>query len=60
MKRGLLLFLSTMLLGMFNAGEINLPKQGKQEFAWWSLTCERPNPERLPVQIEFKWLKGLE
>lgn len=60
MKRGILLFLSTMLLGMSSVGNLEFPKQEKQELAWWSLTCERPNPEKLPVQIQFKWLKGLE
>ena len=28
--------------------------------AWWSLTCEMPNPEKLPVKVQFQWLKGLE
>ena len=28
--------------------------------AWWSLTYEMPNPEKLPVQVRFQWLKGLE
>lgn len=28
--------------------------------AWWSLLYERPNPERLPVRIHFRWAKGLE
>ena len=24
--------------------------------AWWSLTWQRPNPERLPVKIRFQYL----
>lgn len=28
--------------------------------AWWSVMYETPNPERLPVQVRFQWLKGLE
>lgn len=31
-----------------------------QEVAWWSLLYERPNPERLPVRVEWKWAKGLD
>lgn len=30
------------------------------QVAWWSLIYERPNPERLPVRIHFRWAKGLE
>ena len=29
-------------------------------YAWWSLTYETPNPEKLPVKVRFQWLKGLE
>ncbi len=28
--------------------------------AWWSLTYELPNPEKLPVKVRFQYLKGLE
>ncbi len=28
--------------------------------AWWSLTYEMPNPEKLPVKVQFQCLKGLE
>lgn len=31
-----------------------------QTVAWWSLMYERPNPDRLPVEVRFRWLKGLE
>lgn len=31
-----------------------------QELAWWTLFYERPNPERLPVRVEFRLAKGLE
>ena len=32
----------------------------QEEYAWWSLTYDRPNPEQLPVHVRFWWLKGLE
>lgn len=32
----------------------------EEQYAWWSMMYERPNPERLPVQVHFQWLKGLE
>lgn len=25
-------------------------------YAWWSLLYERPNPQRLPVRVRFRWL----
>lgn len=25
-------------------------------YAWWSLTYERPNPQKLPVKVRFRWL----
>ena len=28
--------------------------------AWWTLLTERPNPDRLPVKVRFRWVKGLE
>lgn len=31
-----------------------------REVAWWSTMYEMPNPEHLPVQVRFQWLKGLE
>ncbi len=31
-----------------------------ESLAWWSLTCELPNPDKLPVRVRFEWLKGLE
>lgn len=32
----------------------------QEEYAWWNLMYERPNPDRLPVEVHFQWLKGLE
>ncbi len=32
----------------------------EEQYAWWSLMYERPNPKGLPVQVHFQWLKGLE
>lgn len=70
MKRRILILLCCTLLGATAAGcmmmtEIYGGEAGAQapagrSMAWWSLTCEVPNPERLPVQVRFQWLKGLE
>lgn len=64
---------ASALLGMAAAGCMTLPQmsqEGREEaaelsdpteiLAWWSLTCELPNPEKLPVKVRFQWLKGLE
>lgn len=69
-KRAGILFCS-LLIGLSGAGCMVLPELYKEEresrifepeaaLAWWSLTCEVPNPEKLPVRVRFQWLKGLE
>lgn len=64
-KRARILFCS-LLLGFAAAGCLALPEALEEQdeavrtVAWWSLTCEMPNPEKLPVSVRFQWLKGLE
>lgn len=73
MRKKTRILLCAVLLGLSTAGCLALPRtvqegcgrNAKQAVpakmvAWWSLTCEMPNPERLPVQVRFQWLKGLE
>ena len=68
MKRKLLIILCSMLLGFGITGCLSIPcglhavpLECKQEepvrmMSWWSLMYERPNPERLPVEVKFQWL----
>ena len=68
MKRKLLIILCSMLLGFGITGCLSIPcglhavpLECKQEepvrmMAWWSLMYERPNPDRLPVEVKFQWL----
>lgn len=62
MRREFLILLCVILLGMGAAGAAAM--RGTEELprtvAWWSLIFERPNPDRLPVQVRFQWAKGLE
>ena len=73
MRRKAGILLCAMLLGVSAAGCLALSgiaQEGSaknaelaapaETVAWWSLTCEMPNPEKLPVQVRFQWLKGLE
>lgn len=66
MRRRAGILLCSLLLGFGAAGCMTLPyifeekDQPAQTVAWWSLTCEMPNPEKLPVSVRFQWLKGLE
>ena len=32
----------------------------EKELSWWTVFYERPNPERLPVKVHFRLVKGLE
>lgn len=72
-KRTAGILIGSVLLGIAAAGCMTLPeadREGREEeaelsepeeiLAWWSLTCELPNPEKLPVKVRFQWLKGLE
>ncbi len=73
MRRKAGILVCSLLLGLSAAGFLALPGMMEGEdlgnaglsapaetVAWWSLTCEMPNPEKLPVQVRFQWLKGLE
>lgn len=57
------LFLTTGMVYMYQEGFLEVEdgvQQMQAEYAWWSLTYDRPNPEQLPVRVRFQWLKGLE
>ncbi len=73
MRRKAGILLCSVFIGLSAAGCMVLPEifeEGAAEravlsepvktMAWWSLTYEMPNPEKLPVQVRFQWLKGLE
>ena len=32
----------------------------EKEVSWWTVFYERPNPERLPVKVHFRFAKSLE
>lgn len=73
MRREILILLCVIVLGMGAAKGVTMLGTGTAEstamsgteerprtVAWWSLIFERPNPDRLPVQVHFQWAKGLE
>ena len=62
MKKEMLIVLCSILLGMGTIGYAAHTEVQISEpcMAWWSLLYERPNPDRLPVRVQFRWLKGLE
>lgn len=57
MKRELLILLCSILLGAGTAGCMAGLAMGDEArtMAWWELLYERPNPDRLPVQVHFLW-----
>ncbi len=72
MCRKIMILLCSMIFGFCVTGCLFLPLAGEAgsladrtpqpvcSVSWWSLMYEPPNPEKLPVQIRFRWLKGLE
>lgn len=68
MRRNIWILLCSMLFGLGVTGCLMIPRGTQAEtaaepartVAWWSVMYETPNPERLPVQVRFQWLKGLE
>lgn len=73
MDRKVRILICSMLLGLMVTGCMVVPEILQTEtadvavmeeptaaYAWWSLTYETPNPEKLPVKVRFQWLKGLE
>lgn len=66
MRKNILILLCSMLFGLGVTGCLLIPRALRAEtgpvrtVAWWSVMYETPNPEQLPVQIRFQWLKGLE
>lgn len=62
MKKELLAVFCSVLIGLCAAGFLTMAESREPAgtVAWWSLVYEQPNPDRLPVQVHFKWLKGLD
>lgn len=73
MERKVRILICSMVLGLMVTGCMVVPEilqtetaevaemaEPVETYAWWSLTYEMPNPEKLPVKIRFQWLKGLE
>lgn len=73
MERKIKILICSVVLGFMMTGCMVVPEILQTEtedvaemtepvevYAWWSLTCEMPNPEKLPVKVRFQWLKGLE
>lgn len=76
MRRNIWILLCSMLFGLGVTGCLMIPRGTQAEtaaetaietaaepartVAWWSVMYETPNPDRLPVQVRFQWLKGLE
>ena len=72
MRRKIWILLYSMLIGLLMTGglvygyytqteEIVCEVQEiEEQYAWWSLMYERPNPKGLPVQVHFQCMKGLE
>lgn len=73
MERKIKILICSMILGLMMTGCMVVPEilqtetadvaemtEPVETYAWWSLTYETPNPEKLPVKVRFEWLKGLE
>ncbi len=73
MERKVRILICSMILGLMVTGCMVVPEilqtdtadvsaaaEPAEVYAWWSLTYEAPNPEKLPVEVRFQWLKGLE
>lgn len=73
MERKIKILICSMILGLMLTGCMVVPEilqtetadvaemtEPVETYAWWSLTYETPNPEKLPVKVRFEWLKGLE
>lgn len=68
MRRKIWILLCSLMFGLGVTGCLVIPRAVQEErvsepvrtMAWWSVMYETPNPEHLPVQIRFQWLKGLE
>ena len=57
------LFLTASMVYVYQEGLLEAEEEVQEmqeEYAWWSLTYELPNPEKLPVKVRFQYLKGLE
>ena len=73
MRRRIGILVCSVVTGLMAAGCMVIPEiqqvdtaevaelsEPVKTIAWWSLTYELPNPEKLPVKVRFQYLKGLE
>ncbi len=73
MRRRIGILVCSVVTGLMAAGGMVIPEiqqvdtaevaelsEPVKTMAWWSLTYELPNPEKLPVKVRFQYLKGLE
>ncbi len=62
MRKRILILLCSISIGLCGAACLCRAERQRPigRVAWWSLLYDRPNPDRLPVQIRFKWVKGLD
>ena len=58
MKKEIIALLLILILSLGTAQYLEETKTREtgRAYAWWSLIYERPNPQRLPVQVRFRWL----
>ncbi len=57
MRVKIILFVCLLMLWFRSAAYvIQSSAPEPQTVAWWSLTYERPNPERLPVEVRWRWM----
>jgi len=62
MRKKVLILVCALLLGI-SIAVWQLPEKKEEPertVAWWSLLYEKPNPDQLPVQVRFKWIKNLD
>lgn len=60
MKRDMVILLLACLIGLAAMECVNEANQVRQTstVAWWTLLYEQPNPEHLPVKVDFWWRNG--
>ncbi len=60
MKRDIVIFLLACLIGLcaMECMSEGTKIQQTSTVAWWTLLYEQPNPEHLPVKVDFWWRNG--
>ena len=60
MKRDMVILLLACLIGLTAMACVNEANQVRptSTVAWWTLLYEQPNPEHLPVKVDFWWRNG--